>query len=190
MRIGRLSKRALVGLFWSCATALQPEYQEWAARSNAGTDRILSEALAAAHQFAAYDREPAGQEELLHALEVSVPAGESPDALSATAAQDCWICADVAIRVLVHDSYNAGPAIEYALEPTLQRASEELFGVSQVGSGPSENELVDELLAHPPVSEAVGFLQWATDYLKSRPSPSELELDLVAQRATALAPRC
>ena len=187
-RIGRLSRRAVVGLFWSCAMALQPEYQEWATVRNVRTDRILREALTAARQFAAHGREPAGCRRLLDALEASAPAGESPDVVSATAAQDCWICADIAIRILVHDDYIAGPAIEYALEPTLQRASEELFGVSQVGSGPSENEQVEAILAHFPVSKAVDFLQWATDYLECRPSPSEDELDLLAGRAVVLTP--
>lgn len=187
-RIRRLSKRSLVGLFWSCATALQPEYLDWAERQDARTEPILREALTVARQFATLGREPVGRAELLHALEVSAPAGESADAMSATVAQDCWICADIAIRVLIHDNYDAGPAIEYALEPTLQRASEELFGVSQGGSGPDENEQVEALLAHPHVSEAVAFLQWATDYLEDRPSPSGDELDLVAERSTALAP--
>jgi hypothetical protein len=109
--------------------------------------------------------------------------------VSATAAQDCWICADVAIRVLVHDEYAAGPAIEYGLEPVLQRATEELFGVSQVGGGPTENEQTEAIISHPRVSGAVEFLEWATDFLNDRPSPKEDDLELVAQRATVLAPR-
>jgi hypothetical protein len=187
--ISRLSKRALVGLFWSCATALEPEYRAGAAHRNARNDQTLHEALTGAHRFAAFGRELVDREVLLHALEVSAPAGQSPDTVCATAAQDCWICADVAIRVLVQDDYTAGPAIEYALEPALQHASEELFGVSQVGSGPIENEQLEMILAHPSASEAVDFVQWATDYLANRPSPSEDELNLVADRATALATR-
>lgn len=102
-------------------------------------------------------------------------------------AQDCWICADIGIRVLVDKNYKAGPAIEYALEPALSAASEELYGVSQLGTSDEEEEQIRVLLRHRKVAAALEFVRWATDYLQDRPEPAEEDLALVSSRATALA---
>lgn len=71
IRIGGLSKRSLVALFWACSSALLPEYGKWATCVNAQTGSILSEALAAAHRFAASGQEPADKADLTCASEFS-----------------------------------------------------------------------------------------------------------------------
>jgi hypothetical protein len=125
---------------------------------------------------------------LLDALENSTPHGHSPDYYSPASAQDCWICADVCIRVLVDPGYDAGPAIEYALEPAVSRATQELFGVSQVGSGDQEEAQITAVMGHARVAEAIGFCRWAADFLGQRLSPTGDDLSLVGRNAAALTP--
>lgn len=183
-----LSTRALVGLFWACSSALLPEFRTWALHRGEPTEPILQDALTNAFDFAAFGINPPNTKQLLHALEARTPAGDSPDERSSTSAQDCWICADVALRVLDDRSYDAGPAIEYALEPILARASEGLFGVSQVGSGDSEEVQIQAVLEQPGVASAIEFLRWSSEFLAQRPSPTEEDLALVRARAIVLAP--
>jgi hypothetical protein len=125
---------------------------------------------------------------LLASLEAAMPAGDSPDEVSATSAQDCWICADIGIRVLVDKGYNAAPAIEYALESILTAMSEELYGVSQVGTSEEEEAQIRMLLQHPKVAAAFEFVRWATDFLKGRAMPTDEDLALVSSRAAVLSP--
>lgn len=188
-RIGRLPNRSLVALFWACSSALSGEYRNWSASVNSDAEPILVETLAAAHQFAAIGQEPAGKERLLDRLEAAVPPGDyrdKADKKTESAAQDCWICADVCIRVLVDADYDASPAIEYALEPVLHNATERLFGVTQVGSGPHEAAQVEAILMEPEVSRAIDFIQWAVDVLGDATSLSEDGLKSIAQRASVL----
>jgi hypothetical protein len=187
-RISTLPKRSLVALFWACSSALVPEFQAWAAHRGERTEPTLREALAAAQQFAVSGTEPASAESLLMALEASTPAGDSPDQVSSTAAQDCWICADITIRVLAEPHYDPGPAIEYALEPVLAAATEQLFGVSQLGASDEEDAQLRSVLRHPKAAAAIEFCRWATDFLRHRPAPTEADLSLVSSRASALAP--
>lgn len=187
-KIGSLPKRSLVGLFWACSDALLPEFQAWAAHRHERSEPLLREAMTTAYEFAARGTEPRGAADLLAVLEAATPAGDSPDEVSSTSAQDCWICADVGVRVLVDQDYEAGPAIEYALEPVISAASEELYGVSQVGASDEEEEQVGILLQHRKVAAALEFCWWATGFLRERPSPTEEDLALVSSRASALAP--
>ena len=156
---------------------------------DAQTGHVLEEALAAAYVFAVSGREPTDSLGLLRAIEVTTVQEAPIDDGSVIAVQDCWICADVCIRTLADGEYSPGLAIEYALEPILQAASERLFGVSQVGDGPNEDRQLEVILAETSVSQAVDFIQWATNFLTERPSPSEDDLDLVGRRAVVLAPR-
>jgi hypothetical protein len=185
-RIDSLSRRSLAGLFWACAGALLPEFRAWAAHRGERTEPILTEALSAAYAFAVRVTTP--PQALLAALEASTPEGDSPDEVPSTAAQDCWICADIGIRVPLDPSYDAGPAIEYALEPVLVAVTEELFGVSQLGTSDEEEAQVAALLRHPKVAAAVEFCRWATDFLQDQPEPNEADLALVSSRAVVLAP--
>lgn len=187
-RIRKLSTRALVGLFWACSTALLPEARAWAEHWGEQVHPALQRGLAAAHQVAASGSQPHDPARLLDALENATPHGESPDYYSPTYAQDCWICADVCMRVLVDPGYDAGPAIEYALEPVVSTATQELFGVSQVGGGDQEEEQVRTVMGHPRVAEAIGFCRWAADFLGERPSPAGNDLSRVGTNAAALRP--
>jgi hypothetical protein len=187
-RIRKLSTRAVVGLFWACSTALLPEAEAWAEHRGEQVDPALARGLAAARQFAAAGAQPPHSGQLLHALALSTPSSDSPDYYPSASAQDCWICADVCMRVLVDPGYDAGPAIEYALEPVVTTATQELLGVSQAGSGDQEEAQVKAVVAHPPVAEAIRFCRWASDYLRERPSPSEDDLAAVVTTAAALTP--
>ena len=151
------------GLFWACAAVLLPEFRAWAAHRGERTEPILREALSAAHAFAVHGATP--PPDLLAALEASTPVGDSPDEVSSTTAQDCWICADIGIRVPLDPGYDAGPATEHALEPVLVAATEELFGVSQLGTSDEEEAQVAAVLQHPKVAAAVEFCRWVTDFL-------------------------
>lgn len=187
-RIRKLSTRALVGLFWACATALLPEAEAWAQHWGAQVNPALQQGLAAAYQLAASGAQPHDPAQLLDALENSTPHGHSPDYYSPASAQDCWICADVCMRVLVDPGYDAGPAIEYALESAVSRATQELFGVSQVGSGDQEEAQITAVMGHARVAEAIGFCRWAADFLGQRLSPTGDDLSLVGSNAAALTP--
>lgn len=187
-RIRKLSTRALVGLFWACATALLPEAEAWARHWGEQVNPALQQGLAAAYQLAASGAEPADPAQLLDALENAVPPGDSPDYYSPASAQDCWICADVCMRVLADPGYDAGPAIEYALEPVVGTATQELFGVWQVGSGDQEEAQITAVMGHARVAEAIGFCRWATGFLGERPSPTGDDLSLVGRNAAALTP--
>jgi hypothetical protein len=190
-RIDRLSKRSIAALYWACSSALVPVYRKWAADMGARTEPILVAALTAGYQFAVSGREPADKRELLQALEFSAPPGDllyKAGKNLETAAQDCWICGDVGIRVLVDDGYSAGGAIEYSLEPVLQRATERLFGVLQVGSGPYEYRQMEPVMSEEGVSAAVDFVLWAVGFLEDRPAPAADDLEMIGQRATVLLP--
>jgi RHS repeat-associated protein len=186
--INRLSKRSVVALYWGCAEALLPEFLRWAAHCGESTDLLLREALEAAYRFAAFGTEPVHADRLLWALEASTPPGDSPDEFSSTAAQDCWFCADICIRVLVDAHYKFGPVIEYALESIAHKATEELFGVSQLGGGDAEEAEMLQVVDHPSVAAALDFLRWAINFLGDHPSPENEDLELLHSRSRVLAP--
>jgi hypothetical protein len=121
-------------------------------------------------------------------MEVATPEGESPDAYSSTAAQDCWICADIAVRVMTRPDYSAGSGIEYALEPLLQAETERVHGVSQLGSGPHENEQMSEVLRQPRIVDALGFCDWAVLAMAERGEVTPADLGDLTARARALSP--
>ena len=185
-RIRSMSDRAIAALFWACFDALSEEFSAWADHTGASTEPLLRRGQSAAYDFAAHGTQPAEASRLLAELEAGTPPVESPDEVSSTSAQDCWICADVGVRVFVERDYDAGPAIEYALEPILGSVTEELFGVTQLGSGPDEDEKVETLLRHPRVEQAFAFVRWATEFLGSE--PDEQSLDTLRSRAPAIAP--
>lgn len=187
-RIRRLLERALVGLFWACSTALLPEARAWAEHWGEQVDPALQRGLAAAYQLAASGALPDDPAQLLHALENSGPPGQSPDYYSPASAQDCWTCADVCMRVLADPGYDAGPAIEYALDPVVSMATQELFGVSQVGGGDQEEAQIRAVMGHPRVAEAIRFCRWASDFLGERASPTADDLSRVERNAAVLTP--
>lgn len=186
-QINRLPKRSLVGLYWACGSALMPEYIDWAvAYGILGGEAILRSALDSARSYSEFGLMPPDAATLLAELEQAVPADDMPGDGLVTVAQDCWICADVGIRILADSHYSAGSAIWYALEPVLHRTSEDLFGVYQVGGGPGQDTKVEAILAQPRVSRAIGFVNWATEFLSEQAAPCGSGLDLVQERARAL----
>jgi hypothetical protein len=190
-QIDQLSQRSTAALYWACSSGLFPAFREWAAVAGAQSEPILCAALAGGHRFATWGREPNDKHELLQALDNSVPPGDLADQAGTrleTAAQDCWICGDIPIRLLVDGEYRAGGAIWYALEPALQYATERLFGVLQVGSGPGEHGQIQAVMSEPEVATAVDFVRWAVDFLAGCPAPKAPDLRSIRGRAVALRP--
>jgi hypothetical protein len=177
--IDALPKRAAVALFGACAGGLRPGFEVWANAHNQESRGLLEWALAAAFSFV-QDGRSADMKNLLLGFEESTP--------DETIAQDCWICADTAIRLAIQPEFHAGPVIEYALEPVLQAATQSLFGVSQVGSGPREEEQVAAVLSVHRVVDAIAFCRWAIHLLKESSSHNEETIKALLSRAPVLLP--
>jgi hypothetical protein len=185
-RIGRMSTRGKAALFWACSDALIDGCLAWLRHTHTNGEKLLRAAHVAAYAFAVGGETPIDAARLLTELEAATPSGEASDDVLSTLAQDCWICADVAVRVLVHQDYDPGPVIEYALEPLLGAVTEELFGVTQLASGTDENEKIKVVLRDQRVIRAFEFLTWATDYLGMEPDIEAL--NAVQERAKVIAP--
>lgn len=186
--IDGLSSPAGAALFMGCCQALRPHYDRWAEHRGTSAADVLDEALAAARTFATGGVIAADAPALLARVEEATPEGESPDANSSTFAQDCWICGDVALRTAIGHDGPPGYAIEYALDPIVTTATERLFGVSQLGSGPDEDAGIRAILAEPDVQAAVEAARSAIAYLAAHPAPSGDDLATVARQATAISP--
>jgi hypothetical protein len=185
-RIRGISTRAQAALFWACSAALTDGFLAWSDRRGGGSESLLRAGQSAAYNFAAFGFEPPDAATLLSEMEAGTPAGDSPDEFSSSTAQDCWICADVGIRVWVIRAYDAAPAVEYALEPILGAVSEDLFGFTQVGSGPDEEGQIERLLQDSRVASAFEFMRWAIGFVGSEPDEEALrELRL---RSAVLSP--
>lgn len=106
-------------------------------------------------------------------MEAGVPS-EPSDRAWFTAAQNCWICADSALRVALRE-FDAADASWYLLEPVSQSVSESLFGLSDVGSlAQDKDEAV--ALADPGLVDAIAALNEAIDVLEAGPlSPHTLD---------------
>lgn len=187
-RIDSLPRRSIAALFLACAQALRPGFRRWASHRGRSTEVLLERALASARSFALTGDPSADVHDLLASLEVATPEGDSPDEVSSTPAQDSWICADIAIRVIADPQYAAGSGIEYALEPIVQHATERVHGVSQLGSGPDENDQMDKVLRQPDVVEALAFCSWAVDFLNGGDALTDAGIVELTNRAAALAP--
>ena len=186
--LDRLPKRSQVAIFAACASALLHEADLWALLRGT-TTAPLHRALRVAGEFALIGTHPdaPGLAALLEEVDEHLPHGESPDSVPATFAQDCWVCADSCIRIIVGD-FAPGPCIEYALEPLLQSISTRLFGVADVGSGAHEDERLRAILAADELRGAIAFLAWASDSLRPAPPGSADELARLYARASVLAP--
>jgi hypothetical protein len=121
-------------------------------------------------------------------METIEPTGDSQISLASTIAQDCWICADVAIRAIADPAYRAGPAIEYALEPVIHHATLRLFGVTQLGSDMNESVRVAAVLAESDVASALEFCDSATRALVGATTVNRELLSDLEKRASALLP--
>lgn len=160
-----LSLPAQGALFAAAAEALTPSYRRWCDAS--GTEpqsRLLSTVIATARNSP--PPSPAMARSLLSRIETVAPSGPS-DAADFTGAQDCWICADVSVRVFA-DSADASIFSWYLLEPLLQSVSVELFGVEDVGSE-LEDELETRLLLADRTVQAIENLNESVDALIRSP---------------------
>ena len=187
-RIDSLPKRSISALFLACAEALRPAFRDWAAHRGESTEPLLERAISSARSFAITGQPPADVHELLASVEEATPEGESWHGVPSTTAQDCWICAGIAIRVISDPEYRAGPGVEYALEPVMGRVTERLHGVSQLGSGPDESAQMEEVLRQPEIVEALGFFSWAVDFLGQAKALTDAEIAELTRRAAAIAP--
>jgi hypothetical protein len=180
-RINQLPRRSIAALFLACSIGLLPALDAWTRRRASGRSEVFDRAARAARDHAVAAVPIVDGFSLLDA--VGAAAKETT-----TAAQDCWICLDAAIRAVVDEQFKAGPCIEYALEPKSQAVSERLFGVVQVGSGPGEAEAYDTLLADPEFRAAVDFVEWAVARLEVVEAPSSNDIEVLVDRADAIAP--
>jgi len=174
VRIRGMSIRGQAALFWACSEALVDAFLEWADRTGSDTAQVLRSGQLATYGFVTLGVESTDAIELLSEFEEKAPFGESIDMIPSTTAQDCWICADVGIRVWVSESYDPGPAIEFALEPILGTVTEELFGFTQVGSGPSEEMQIEAVLQDERIVRVLDFMNWATNRLGVEPDDEAL----------------
>lgn len=186
--IDRLSAPAGAALFVGCCQALRVHYDRWADHRGTSAAHVLDEALAAARTVATGGPLDAGAPALLARVEEATPEGDSPDSYSSTFAQDCWICGDVALRTAIGQDGPPGYAIEYALDPIVVTATERLFGVSQLGSGPEEDAGVRAILAEPEVQAAVEATRSAIAHMAAHPAPTDDDLANVIQQLTAISP--
>lgn len=183
-RVARLEQQAQVALFAAAADVLRPRYVDWVdAADGAVEDQsdLLDRAVVAALRFAAGDGD-APTTALLGQLEAATPS-EPFDVPWATAAQDCWICADTAVRSSLGD-HAAQESTWYLLEPMFQSTSERLFGVVDVGSE-RQDELEGQALEDPALSAAVSALDDTIEALGAggdRPVGDRLAEDLAPIR--------
>lgn len=186
--IGGLSRRAQSAFFLACGTALLGEYERWATRRDIAPSDVVAQACSVARTFGTTGAIPPDKPHLLGALEAITP-GESPDEVASTTAQDCLICIDCSLRVAIDEDFEAGPCVEYALQPVTEAASERLFGVSQIGSGPDELPMTRLLLNDARVEAATSFCHGAIEQLSTHPEPTaDLLDDLIARARRALTP--
>jgi hypothetical protein len=186
--IDRLPACGKAALFLACAISLRREYEDWVNHRGAGRIDLFERATAAVREYVTAATPIAGGATLLSSLEEEVPPGDTPDEFSSTNAQDCWICLDAAVRVIFDTNFEAGPCIEYALEPQSQAVSEHLFGVSQVGSGPEEDAAMETLLGTADFRAALNFVEWAVVFLAEVDALSNDDFDNLINRAMVLQP--
>jgi hypothetical protein len=158
-------------------------YLDWVAMSRgAAEDRsdLLGGAVDRAFRFAEGDATSTSPA-LLIELEEATPR-EPSDASWATTAQDCWICADTAVRSSLA-SYAAQDATWYLLEPMFQTTCKRLFGFSDVGSK-RQDELERQALQDPALQAAIAALHRAVHTLNT-PVVDRADLERLA---TDLAP--
>lgn len=174
-----LELHAQVALFASVAQALSAAYRSWSEQSGSRFNgEVLDQAIESAMAFAVGESaivDPL----LLASVEANAPSGSS-DAALYTAAQDCWIAADTALRGGLRE-FDPADSAWYLLEPQFQATSERLFGVSDPGSAVA-GDAEAKALADPRLAEAIGVLGHAIRTLGTQP----LTRDLLGELATQL----
>lgn len=189
--VSALSARGASAIFVASATALLPAYRAWAGVEDSNELRArlgaLERAIDVGLELAQLGRSQVDLPKILRNLESVAPDKRltSPDA---TAAQDCVVCADLAIRVHVEEGFACGPIIEYALEPVLLSAMGRVAPPNGARPPESPIEIADALLADPAVMAAVEFLWFAIVRLHTHPEPSLSSIEEIKARAQVLLP--
>lgn len=182
-RIRELPVRSQIALFLGAGVALAEPWAAWAAAAGVAPDhRLLDRVRGAVESHLAGDGQ-ALSPGLLAEIEAATPA-EPTDVPGFTAAQDCWVCVDTAVRAGL-GGFDAADCTWYLLEPIFQSASEHLFGLADVGSDRQESD-EHAVLAQPQLRSAVEALERAVDTLAGfgpgQTLPSELIVSLGAIR--------
>lgn len=170
-----LDEQAKAVLYRACARALRPLYEQWLKDTGEPNFSSLLDRADLACEVAVSGEGLAHRlEGLLAELEIAMPPGDAIGDVSSTGAQSCWIAYDTSLRVLLDHSFRSDLCIEYVLQPILSGVSEELFGFSEVGSGPEEDAQMEELVADRRITEAVRWVRSAcsvspTDDLRPLP---------------------
>lgn len=177
-----LTRRSQVLLLAAASRVLFPRYQEWHIEAGQpdSTLMLLVDSIAAAEHFATGVAGRPAIETLIADLEQDAPS-EPTDVASFTAAQDCWILADSAIRT-ISGRFTASDATWYMLEPMFQTTCQRLFGVSDVGSS-QQAAMEQEALEDPMLEAAVGALESSIYRLAAIATPNE---DVLASCIVAL----
>ena len=185
--IRALDLRAQILVLATGARVLLPRYEHWH-RSVGRAENMASlvrEAISAAEEFVLGKTDVQRVPALLDELELGAPSDPS-DSVWFTAAQDCWTLADSALRVIA-ESFDAGDATWYLLEPIFQTTSERLFGFSDVGSDAQE-AAEGQALSDPALAAAVRALESAIAELRSTASPNAADLARCARALQAIRP--
>jgi hypothetical protein len=161
-----------------------PAYRAWSRRAESPFHGdVLARAIEQAISFATGEA-PTIEASLLRAVEASTP-GDPSGSESFTAAQDCWILADTALRVGLGE-FDAADSAWYLLEPKFQATSERLVGVSDPGSVAQEDAEA-HALADPQLSNAIGALRDVIGTLRERLPTRDL-VATISSQLVALSP--
>jgi len=189
--VNALSARAASAVFASSAGALLPAYRAWAGTDDSDERRArlgaLQRAIDVGFELAQTGQSQADLPKILRSLESITPHLRLTTP-SATAAQDCVVCADLAIRLHVEDDFACGPVIEYALEPVLLSAMHRIGPAGARGPDGDAMDVADALLADPAVMGAVEFLWFAIMRLHTHAEPARSTIEEIRTRAAVLLP--
>lgn len=189
--VSALSARGASALFAASAAALLPAYRAWAGGGDSDEMRArlgaLQRAIDVGLELAQKGRSPADLPKILRSLE-SIAPDKRLTTPSATAAQDCIVCADLAIRIHVEQGFACGPIVEYALEPVLLAAMRRVAPPGAERPPEGHLAIADALLADPAVMAAVEFLWFAIVRLHTHPEPSLSSIEEIVDRAQVLLP--
>lgn len=122
--------------------------------------------------------------EILDEIEASTPTDSGAN-LWFTAAQDCWICLDTAVRG-ARGEFDPADSTWYLLEPLFQDVSERVFGLSDVGSA-NQEDAETVALDDPSVVAAMSALRGIIGDLASERLSSSL-LAILRARMAAISP--
>lgn len=114
--------------FIAAAWALDPEWRRWSSASGVPLVDDVFDAGVRAATAGVLHGAPVHRG-VLAAVERSTPF-ESADVGGFTAAQDCWICLDTALRGALGE-FDPADSAWYLLEPLFQRTSERSLGFSE-----------------------------------------------------------